>query len=179
MFTATTASTPYLYVISCLAVFIAGLALTMSPMTASIMSAVPARRAGAGSAMNDTTRELGAALGVAVLGSVAASRYASRLSSVTSQLSPAARHQARSSLTGALKVSDGLPHAASIAVQHGAKVAFVDGFRLACMLGALMAVAAAGLVWRYLPHQMSNTATDAPNEPVTELTLSPVLAEDG
>ena len=51
-----------------------GIALAMSPMTASIMSAVPARRAGAGSAMNDATRELGAALGVAVLGSVAASR---------------------------------------------------------------------------------------------------------
>ena len=50
----------------------------MSPMTASIMSAVPARRAGAGSAMNDATRELGAALGIAVLGSVAASRYSSR-----------------------------------------------------------------------------------------------------
>ena len=53
-----------------------GIALAMSPMTASIMSAVPPRRAGAGSAMNDATRELGAALGIAVLGSVAASRYA-------------------------------------------------------------------------------------------------------
>ena len=51
----------------------------MSPMTASIMAAVPARRAGAGSAMNDATRELGAALGIAVLGSVAASRYDARI----------------------------------------------------------------------------------------------------
>ena len=56
-----------------------GIALSMSPMTASIMSAVPPRRAGAGSAMNDATRELGAALGIAVLGSVAASRYASSI----------------------------------------------------------------------------------------------------
>ena len=55
------------------------MALAMSPMTAAIMSAVPARRAGAGSAMNDATRELGAALGVAVLGSIAASQYSSHL----------------------------------------------------------------------------------------------------
>ena len=53
----------------------AGFALAMSPMTASIMSAVPPRRAGAGSAMNDASRELGAALGVAVMGSLAASKY--------------------------------------------------------------------------------------------------------
>ena len=43
------------------------------------MSAVPESRAGAGSAMNDATRELGAALGVAVLGSIAASQYSSHL----------------------------------------------------------------------------------------------------
>jgi hypothetical protein len=59
--------TPYLYILASLLPFISGMALTMSPMTGSIMSAVPPRRAGAGSAMNDASRELGAALGVAVL----------------------------------------------------------------------------------------------------------------
>src|SRR5207302_9246568 len=53
----------------------AGMALAMSPMTASIMSAVPDRRAGSGSATNDATRELGAALGVAIIGSIATSQY--------------------------------------------------------------------------------------------------------
>ena len=66
--------TPYAYMVVCFIPLTGGIALTMSPMTASIMSAVPARRAGAGSAMNDATRELGAALGIAVLGSIAASR---------------------------------------------------------------------------------------------------------
>ena len=58
-------------------------------MTASIMSAVPPRRAGAGSAMNDATRELGAALGVAVLGSVAASRYGAQIAPALTRPQPA------------------------------------------------------------------------------------------
>ena len=70
--------TSYWYVLACVFFFVSGMALTMSPMTAAIMSAVPARRAGAGSAMNDATRELGASLGVAVLGSVAASHFTTR-----------------------------------------------------------------------------------------------------
>ena len=53
----------------------AGMALTMTPLTTLIMSSVPLGKAGVGSAMNDTTRELGGALGVAVLGSVVTSRF--------------------------------------------------------------------------------------------------------
>src|SRR5205823_1910579 len=68
--------TSYWYVLLCVFFLVAGIASAMSPMTAALMSAVPARRAGVGSAMNDATRELGAALGIAVLGSVAASKYA-------------------------------------------------------------------------------------------------------
>src|SRR4051794_1455573 len=74
--------TPYWYILISLVPLVSGMALSMSPMTASIMSAVPARRAGAGSAMNDATRELGAALGIALMGSLAASRYTSLLAPV-------------------------------------------------------------------------------------------------
>ena len=49
----------------------------MTPMTTQLMAAVPRDRAGIGSAMNDTTRELGGALGVAVLGSLVTSQYTS------------------------------------------------------------------------------------------------------
>ena len=54
-----------------------GMAITMTPLTTLIMSSVPLGQAGVGSAMNDTTRELGGALGVAVLGSIVTSQYAS------------------------------------------------------------------------------------------------------
>src|SRR5690606_13594269 len=60
----------YLQVVGTLAVLAAGMALSMSPMTTQLMSAVPRAKAGVGSAMNDTTRELGGALGVALLGSL-------------------------------------------------------------------------------------------------------------
>jgi EmrB/QacA subfamily drug resistance transporter len=56
-----------------------GMGLTMAPATESIMGSVPLARAGVGSAVNDTTRELGGAVGVAVIGSVFASVYGSRI----------------------------------------------------------------------------------------------------
>lgn len=54
-----------------------GMALTMAPATESIMGALPKEKAGVGSAINDTTREVGSALGVAVLGSIFSSAYRS------------------------------------------------------------------------------------------------------
>jgi len=63
-----------------------GMALAMTPMTTLIMSAVPLGKAGVGSAMNDTTRELGGALGVAVLGSLLTSTYASSIGDAASGL---------------------------------------------------------------------------------------------
>ncbi|HVM64580.1 MAG TPA: MFS transporter [Acidimicrobiales bacterium] len=141
----------YLYVLLSLIPFISGMALTMSPMTAAIMSAVPARRAGAGSAMNDATRELGAALGVAVLGSLAASKYTANLEKVVAPLPAAAQHTAKSSLEGALEVAGHLPHAHGVIVSEGAKLAFVDGIHLACAAGVALSLIAAALVVRYLP----------------------------
>ena len=173
MFAAISTSTGYFYIVASLLPFVVGISLTMSPMTASIMSAVPARRAGAGSAMNDATRELGAALGVAVLGSLAASKYASQLSTVTAGLPAAARHQARSSLTDALQVAGRLPHGASVAMEHGAKVAFVDGIHVACIAGTGLAVIAAALVLRYLPHQLSNGADALAGMDLTDLDVAP------
>jgi DHA2 family multidrug resistance protein-like MFS transporter len=173
MFTGIGPHTAYLYVLAGLLPFISGMALTMSPMTASIMSAVPARRAGAGSAMNDATRELGAALGVAVLGSVAASKYASSLKSVTAHLPVAAQHQARASLTSALQVANGLPHSQALVVRHGADVAFIDGIHLACVVGIGLAVLAAGLVLRYLPPRPLSLVV--PDQPVVD--VAPAMAE--
>src|SRR5205823_6872163 len=58
-----------------------GMGLTSAPATEAIMGAVPKAKAGVGSAVNDATRLLGGTLGVAVIGSVFASLYASRLTS--------------------------------------------------------------------------------------------------
>jgi EmrB/QacA subfamily drug resistance transporter len=154
MFRALSTHTPYWYILICLVPFVSGIALAMSPMTAAIMSAVPARRAGAGSATNDATRELGAALGIAVMGSIAASRYASAMDHLTRHLPAATQEAARTSLADALEAAQKLPGAAGKVLSAGATHAFVDGVHLAVTLGALLAATAAVIVIKNLPRQM-------------------------
>jgi hypothetical protein len=168
-------TTSYVYVVACLVPIVGGMALSISPMTSSIMSAVPPRRAGAGSAMNDTTRELGAALGVAVLGSLAASRYASGLHGPVHALAPAARVTAQSSLAGALQVAESLPRAAGAALARTADLAFVDGFHLAGLVGAVLAATSAVIVVRYLPRRL--THYDAPPMDLEELALQALILD--
>jgi hypothetical protein len=107
--------------------------------------------------MNDTTRELGAALGVAVLGSLAASRYASGLRGPLQALAPAGRATAQSSLAGALQVAGTLPRAAGTALVRSADRAFVDGFHLAGVVGAVLAVTSAVIVACYLPRWVTHS----------------------
>ena len=156
MFRGLSLDTPYWYVLASLIPLVSGIALTMSPMTAAIMSAVPARRAGAGSAMNDATRELGAALGVAVLGSLAASHYTHAVDGLTSQLSSGQQASASSSLAGALDVASQLPAAAGRLLTVGAQHAFIGGIHEAVTIGALLTAVSAIVVYRFLPHQMGN-----------------------
>ena len=59
-----------------------GMGLTMSPATNSIMGSIPVEEAGIGSAMNDTTRQIGGALGVAVLGTLMNSEYLKQINAV-------------------------------------------------------------------------------------------------
>ena len=114
----------------------AGMALTISPLTASIMSAVPLGRAGVGSALNDTTRELGGALGVAVLGSVVVSRFSSHVSGALGNVPAALLGEARSGLPGALKVADQLPGESGAALASAAKQSFMSGIHIAAFAGS-------------------------------------------
>lgn len=157
LFVGLTTHTPYAYVVVCVIPLTTGIAMTMSPMTASIMGAVPPRRAGAGSAMNDASRELGAALGVAVLGSVAASRYSSRINHAVAGLSAARQASAKASITGALHVASQLHGAASDALTVDAHNAFVGGLHLAVIVGAILAFSSSAVVYRYLPHSLAPT----------------------
>jgi EmrB/QacA subfamily drug resistance transporter len=151
-----TPTTPYLVILGALVPLIGGMALAMSPMTAGIMSAVPPRRAGAGSAMNDATRELGTALGVAVMGSVAASKYGAAIDAVTAGLPDAQRREARASLAGAIRVGGEQSGDLGQRIVHRAQVAFISGIHLAVTIGAALALAAAFVVGRYLPRRLSH-----------------------
>jgi MFS transporter, DHA2 family, integral membrane protein len=148
--------TAYAYVLFCMCFLVSGIALTMSPMTAAIMSSVPPRRAGAGSAMNDATRELGASLGIAVLGSLAATRYDNALNRSLTGLSAAQRTQARGSLADALNVARKLPAAPGRALTLAAQHSFVSGVHLAVTGGALLAALSALAVARFLPRDLTH-----------------------
>ena len=79
------ADSPYPMVISFFMVMAAGMGMTMAPATESVMGSLPREKAGVGSAINDTTRQVGGALGVAIIGSVVSSVYATQIGSAASQ----------------------------------------------------------------------------------------------
>ena len=145
--------TGYLQLAITMSVMAGGMALTMTPMTTQLMAAVPRDRAGMGSATNDTTRELGGALGVAVLGSLLASQYASGISSAVAGFPDDAREIAEGSIGGvAGLIADGaVPAEQAGALLGAAKEAFVDGLTLAASIGAVVVFLAAVAVKRFLP----------------------------
>ncbi len=128
-----------------------GMATTMTPLTTLIMSSVSLGKAGVGSAMNDTTRELGGALGVAILGSVVTSRYTSSIGPALANLPASAQSAADSGLTGALKVAQGIGGGPGQALADAARSAFVDGMVAAAVVGAVVVAIAAVASWFLLP----------------------------
>src|SRR5262249_51840191 len=156
LFRLLTTHTGYPQVLASMLLLVTGIALTMSPMTAAIMSAVPPRRAGAGSAMNDASRALGASLGIAVLGSLAAPRSTHSLNHALRGLTPADQSEARGSLGGALNVAGRLRGAPAEALTNAAHQSFVNGVHLAVTGGALLAGLATFAVARYLPRDLTH-----------------------
>lgn len=148
--------TPYIQVVLTMMVLAAGMALTMTPMTTQLMASVPRNRAGMGSATNDTTRELGGALGVAILGSLVTSQYGSSIASALEGAPAEAAAIAKGSLGGALsEVAKGeLP----LSVIDAAKHAFVDGFSVAAFVAAGVVAASAIAVWKLLPSDKNAAA---------------------
>jgi EmrB/QacA subfamily drug resistance transporter len=138
-----------------------GMGLTMTPMTELIMSSVPRDKAGVGSAMNDTTREVGTTLGVAVLGSILSSGYTSNLGSVVANLPDAARQTAEGSLAGALGVANQVGGTQGAAIVDAAKSAWTDGLQLSMIIGAGIVLFAAAIAARYLPGKTGGTTDEA------------------
>ena len=152
----------------------AGIASTGNPLTTLVMSSVPTDRAGVGSAMNDTSRELGGALGVAALGSLVATQFTGSLGPAAAGLPGPAQAAASTGLAGALGVARDLPGPAGAALADAARAAFVDGFGLAALVAAGMMLAAALGAFLLLPRPAGRTAT-AP----VGVAATPATAGDG
>jgi EmrB/QacA subfamily drug resistance transporter len=154
------AATPYIQIAAQMVLLGGGLGLTTAPATESIMGSLSADKAGVGSAVNDTTRELGGTLGVAIVGSVFASVYTGRLGSASalSGLPPDVRSTMERSVAAAYKVIGQLPAGPMPGIRDAVNNAFLDGLQIGSLVCAAIALGAAVVVAFMLPARARQTA---------------------
>jgi EmrB/QacA subfamily drug resistance transporter len=141
-------SSSYWHVLGGLAVIGLGMALTSTPATTAIVTSLPRSRQGVASAMNDVSRELGAALGIAVVGSTFNRGYADAVEPATSGLPADAAHAIEESAGAGLALSEQLG-AGGEQVASQVRDAFTSGSSSALALAAGIALAAAAVTaWR-------------------------------
>ncbi len=132
-----------------------GISSAMTPGTNILMSSVPRNRSGMGSAMNDTTRELGGALGVAVLGAILSATYESQIRETASAFGGQIQHGLESSLAVALEVAKQLGPAAQT-VTDAAMNAFMGGISTAATIAAIIIAASSVIAFVGLPKHRKN-----------------------
>jgi EmrB/QacA subfamily drug resistance transporter len=153
----------YGLVATALALLGCGMGLTMAPATESIMGSLPLAKAGVGSAMNDTTRQVGGALGVAVLGSILASSYGAAIQPALRDAPPPIAQTAGDSIGAAATIAGRLGPAGQ-GLLEAARSAFLQGMGDAVRVGAGVAALAALLVLLFLPAR-APASTEEPNLP--------------
>jgi EmrB/QacA subfamily drug resistance transporter len=127
-----------------------GLGLAIPAATSSVMDALPRERAGAGSALTNTARQVAVALSVAVLGSILSQAYRSSLDPTLSALPAAARGAASSSITATQAVAAQLGQAGQFLLAPAGS-AFVDAMRITTAIAAALAVVGGLAVLRWMP----------------------------
>jgi EmrB/QacA subfamily drug resistance transporter len=136
-------------------VFGIGLGLTSAPATESIMGSLPRSRAGVGSAINDTTRQTGGALGVAIIGSAFLVSY-HHFADKTKGLSRASSAALHDSVGKVLDLATRLPEKQAATLVALSRSAFVDAMRIAYYIAAAFLVFAAIVAWKWLPARGSD-----------------------
>jgi EmrB/QacA subfamily drug resistance transporter len=128
----------------------AGLGVSIPAATASVMAALPRERAGAGSALTNTARQVAVALSVAVLGSILEQAYRSSLSPTLNALPPAARNAAGASISATQAVAARLGQAGQFLLAP-ADSAFVDAMRVTTGVAAILALLGGVAILRWMP----------------------------
>ena len=157
------ASTSYAVIASAMVLMGFGLGSAAAPATESILASLPREKAGVGSAVNDTTREVGGTLGVAVLGSIMASVYGGRILDALSgtPLPAGLRAAAGDSLAAALQIAGGVGGAAGRGIALAAQDAFVQAFQIGSVVTGAVALVGAVIALLFLP------ARSRQEEPIT------------
>ncbi len=158
-----TVESGYWHLLIPLALTATGMSLAMAPATDQLMANVPRERAGMGSATNDVTREVGASLGVAVLGSVLGGSYAASLSDSVAGLPARAQEMATSSLPGGMMVANSLGERGR-ALAQDVMTSWMSASQLAYLAGAALILVAAIVAWFFLPRTTGGAVTEASSQ---------------
>ena len=138
-----------------------GMGNVMAPASTVMQNVLPLARAGAGSAVQNTVRQIGGALGVAVIGTLLANQYAKNLApsldSLPAQFPSEAKDAMSNSIIATVEVlqkavGQGLPSSVADTVKSGAFTAYLDASHVTTLVSASLALVAALLIWFLLPH---------------------------
>ncbi len=147
-----------------------GMALLMPPSTNAIVTAVPQDKAGVASAVNDTTREVGGAVGIALLGTLMTIGYQNRMNDTTANLPPALAGLARDSIGGAVQAASQLDQSAAAQLLSEAKAAYVDGAAVSFAVAAAVGLVMAAVIFRFYPKGATPlAATEARHDPTVSV----------
>jgi hypothetical protein len=146
-----------------------GLSFVTSPSTEAIMGSLSREKAGVGSAMNDTSREVGGTLGVAVSGSIFVSLYGPAVAKgfkaiphLVESLPAGLFGKAQESVYAAYAIAESpkVPSTVRPVLLTTVNNSFLNGFHLACIVGACMALAGAAMAWKFLPARAKDHASN-------------------
>jgi DHA2 family multidrug resistance protein-like MFS transporter len=155
--------------------FSLGLAPVFTLATDLVVGSASPERAGAASAISETSSELGGALGIAIFGSMGIATYRNALALPESlALPPEAADAARSTLGAAVTVAEHLPDEVGLILVNTAREAFVTSLQLTAGLSAIGALAIAVLVLVLLRHVHADVTEGEAAQP--EEAPEPVLA---
>jgi EmrB/QacA subfamily drug resistance transporter len=145
-------STPYIFIAVALLVTAIGTSLALPTLSTGIVLSLPMDKAGVGSAVNDTTREVGGAMGVAVIGSILAAQYRSGIKPQLASVQPEVAAIARDGVSALSQLASTAPDTPGVGpLLTVARSSFVDGMQIGLRVSAAIAVAIAIAVWRSYP----------------------------
>jgi MFS transporter, DHA2 family, integral membrane protein len=158
LLTQVTVESSVLSVIVPLMIFGLGAGLGMPALTDTVMAAVPEADAGVGSAVNDVSRELGGALGIAIIGSAVSIFYRGNIAeSLDASFPPDVVELAREGVGVASIVARSLPENAGLALTEAANIAFVDAMTSGFALSAAVILASVVVAFTLIPRRMRET----------------------
>ena len=169
VFTQLAIDSSVLFEVGAIFLFGFGIGLGEPALTDTVMAAVPVDDAGIGSAVNDVSRELGGAFGVAVTGSVVNAVYRSNVESALEGVAPPEVVEATGEGIGVAQITAaGLPPELAATVTEAASTAFIDALDVGILVGVGLMVAATVVAALLVPWRMREQQAEVPEELTVE-----------